>query len=150
MIKPNTIKVTNNFKEGHRRIIVHNNSNGEDCIIPWNNGNNQKEFEVPRPGNFLLLTITPGPGNMGRCKIDLPDNSNFNFNFIPAGIENVTVASSNSTALRIPPGPPVWKLRIVNATDSPEQQSPQTINYAARDLDSKDPTNVTVGDDPPE
>lgn len=148
MIKQNTIKVTNNFTEGHRRIIVHNNSNGEDTIISWNNGNNQKEFEVPEPGNFLLLTITPGPGDLDRCRIDLPDNRDFRFNFIPAGIENVTVASSNSTALRIPPGPPTWKLIIVNAAGSPEQQSP--ISYAARDLDSKDPTNVTIGDDPPE
>ena len=122
MIRLNTIKITNNFEKGHRRIIVHNNSNGEDYIISWHEGNNQKEFEIPEPGNFLLLTIAPGPGDLDKCRIDIPDNRDFRFIFKPAGIENITLASSNRTAVRIPAGPPAWKLIIVNSADSPEQQ----------------------------
>lgn len=149
MINTKTIKVTNNFKRGHRRIIVYNNSNGEDYIIPWEE-NNIKEFEIPEPGNFLLLAITPGPGDLDKCRIDLPDNRDFRFTFIPSGIENITVAPANSTVLRIPAGTPSWRLIIINATDSPEQQHPQMISYVSRDSGTKDPTNVTVGDDPPE
>jgi len=148
MIRPGkTITISNNFKIGHRRIIVFNNSDSEDTIISWKEGCNQQAFELPEPGNFLLLTIAPGPGDLDKCRIDLPDNRDFRFTFIPAGTENITVAPANSTALRIPPGPPTWKLIIRNQEKSPEQQP---ISYVSRDLDTKDPTNVTVGDDPPE
>lgn len=147
---PNKIKVTNNFESGHRRIIVHNNSNGEDQVVSWEEGNNQKEFEVPEPGNFLLLTIAPGPGDLDKCRIDLPDNRDFTFSFIPARIQKLTISPSRRKTLRIPAGPPAWKLTITNSSGSPEQQQQQPISYVAKDLDTKDPTNVTVGDDPPE
>lgn len=143
-----TIKVTNNFFKTHRNLLVYNSYDGEDAIISWKEERNIKEFEIPQPGNFLLITVAPGPGDLEQVKIDLPDNQGFIFKFMPLKVKSFTTSASDSGTIRIPPGPPTWRLQITQAAKEFTEQV-YIQNIQTRDSDPKDPTNVTVGDDPP-
>lgn len=60
--------------------------------------------------DYLHISVVRGPGKLKKhCVIDLPSRVNFNFSLVGNG----TITHSNGrNLLAIPPGPPVWQLRI--------------------------------------
>lgn len=62
-------------------------------------------------GDYLHLSIVSGPGSMEKdCWIDIPSWCDFTV----SGLGNGDLAhSGNRTLLKIPPGPPVWQLKIM-------------------------------------
>ena len=61
-------------------------------------------------GDYLHLSVVSGPGNLEKdCVIDMP--AWLDFQFFSQG--NVTVThKKDRTLLEIPPGPPVWQLKM--------------------------------------
>ena len=80
-------------------------------------------------GDYLHLSIASGPGSMEKdCWINLPSWCDFTV----FGLGNGDFThSGDRTLLRIPPGPPVWQLKITRPI------SPLTRHT---------PTWVTIGD----
>lgn len=66
--------------------------------------------------DYLHISIVSGPGPLeGKCMVNLP--SWIDFEFSPGG--DVAVShSGNRTVLKIPPGPPVWQLKMTRSTTS--------------------------------
>jgi hypothetical protein len=61
-------------------------------------------------GDYLHLSIVSGPGSMEKnCWIEMPSWCDFNVSSLGNG--DLT-HSGNRTLLKIPPGPPVWQLKI--------------------------------------
>jgi hypothetical protein len=147
-----SIKVENDFKRGRRGIIVYNSSQKQDRIIPWKAGPEdvtKREFELSTgSGNdddYLVIAVAPGGGDLKRCKINLP--ANVPFTFIPGGTERITIIPSSDgkqNTLRVPAGPPTWRLKIRSPLEPVEpllRQDPGSGEGGGN--------NVTVGDDGP-
>jgi hypothetical protein len=83
-------------------------------------------------GDYLHISIVSGPGNLEKdCLIDLPSWADFKF--FSQG--NLTVTHTGGcTLLEIPPGPPVWQLKITR---------PASL------LPALTPDRVTIGDAEP-
>ena len=71
--------------------------------------------------DYLHISIVSGPGPLkGECMVSLP--SWMDFEFSPGG--DVAVAhSGNRTLLKIPPGPPVWQLKMTRSSSLFNQPS---------------------------
>jgi hypothetical protein len=79
--------------------------------------------------DYLHVSIVSGPGHLeNNSVVSLP--SWMDFEFSPGG--NVTVIhSGDRTILKIPPGPPVWQLKMTRSSSISDQP----------------PDRVTIGDD---
>lgn len=66
-------------------------------------------------GDYLHISVVSGPGRLRKvCVINIPSWADFEF----SSIENGSVMrSGNRVLLRIPPGPPVWQLKITRPSD---------------------------------
>ncbi len=75
--------------------------------------------------DYLHVSIVSGPGPLeGECMVNLP--SWLDFEFSPGA--DVTVAhSGNRTLLKIPPGPPIWQLKLTRSPSSLFKQSSDHI-----------------------
>jgi hypothetical protein len=145
-----TIEVKNNFKKGKRGIIVHDSSQKQDWIVPWEKngrGDTKQEFDFPTgKDDYLVIAVTPGAGDLKGCKAELP--AALPFIFTPGGMEKMKILTSSDgerTTLRIPPGPPTWQLKIKNplkAADLGRGDEGEGSGEGGGD-------NVTVGDDGP-
>ncbi len=64
--------------------------------------------------DYLHLSIVSGPGSMEKdCRINIPSWCDFTI----SGLGNGGIThSGNRTSLRIPPGPPVWQLKITRSS----------------------------------
>jgi hypothetical protein len=80
--------------------------------------------------DYLHVSIVRGPGHLeGFCVVNIPSWVDFEI----SSAEDVTVAhSGDRTLLKIPPGPPVWQLKMTRSFSS---LSDQTSGF------------VTLGDD---
>jgi hypothetical protein len=80
--------------------------------------------------DYLHISIVSGPGRLeGNCVVNLP--SWVDFELSSAG--DATVAHlGERTVLKIPPGPPIWQLRMTKSLSSLNDQSSD---------------HVTIGDD---
>lgn len=143
------IQVTNDFREGRRRLLVYNSYEDQERIISWEEGRNKAIFKLPEPGCYLHINVTPGPGELDKTRIDLPISRYFSFTFTPIGIRNIKTSRSEWATIRIPPAQPSWNLRIERSADWAEQRA-ATLDTRDPDPEPKDPTNVTVGDDGPQ
>jgi hypothetical protein len=83
-------------------------------------------------GDYLHLSIVSGPGSMEKdCWIDIPSWCDFTV----SGLGNGDLShSGDRTLLKIPPGPPVWQLKIT---------SPGGL------LNVQTPVHITIGDAAP-
>jgi hypothetical protein len=89
--------------------------------------------------------------DLGPCMIDL--RSNVPFRFIPGGTESITVMmvkhlkeGKTITTLRIPSGPPTWKLEIMRP---PAQSSQEGAPESLSNSHEGGMPDVTVNDDDP-
>lgn len=75
--------------------------------------------------DYLHLSIVTGPGYLDRPSvINLPSWANFEF----SSMRDVTVLRyEGRVIIRIPPGLPLWQLRMTRSHDSPINQEKDTI-----------------------
>jgi len=85
----------------HSRKSAYMISHGNSITIPLGTVENE---------DYLHLSIVSGPGSMGKDYwINLPSWCDFTV----SGLGNGDLThSGNRTLLKIPPGPPVWQLKI--------------------------------------
>lgn len=66
--------------------------------------------------DYLHISLVSGPGRLeGNCFVNLP--SWINFELSSAG-DVTTAHSGERTLLKIPPGPPIWQLKITRSLSS--------------------------------
>jgi hypothetical protein len=100
-------------------MISHNSS----IVIP---------LRTVAEGDYLQISIVRGPGNLEKdCLIDLP--SWVDFKFFSQG--NLTVTHAwGCTLLEIPPGPPVWQLKITRPTSLLPALTPDQVTIGDHEL----------------
>jgi hypothetical protein len=92
--------------------------------------------------DYLEISVDKEMREIGPCRIDLP--AAIPFSFIPAGARSITVipaVGGGQTSLRIPEGPPGWKLQLMK----PQEPLAQVMEEDSGNSNN----NVTVGDDGP-
>jgi hypothetical protein len=103
------ITVRNNLITERRDLNVYHHSTRSAYMISHGNS-----ITIPmgtvEDGDYLYLSIVSGPGSMEKdCWIEIPTWCDFNV----SGLGNGDLThSGNQTLLKIPPGPPVWQLKI--------------------------------------
>ena len=108
----------NVYHHGNRSAYII--SHGNSITIPLGTVND---------GDYLHLSIVSGPGSLEKdCRINIPSWCDFSVSSLGNG--DLT-HSGDRTLLKIPPGPPVWQLKITRPID------PLTI---------QPPDHVTIGD----
>jgi hypothetical protein len=123
-----TITIKNKLIEEKRDLNVYHHADKGAYMISHNNSINVP-LGTDEDGDYLHLSIVSGPGSLEKdCWINMPSWCDFSV----SGLGNGDLVHSGSrTMLRIPPGPPVWQLKI---TRSSGQASSPTDDY------------VTIGD----
>jgi hypothetical protein len=155
-----SIKLENKFKMVPRNIqVVRRNSWGEildehrvSCPEPETRDVDKESKpvifslgSVDQKEDYLEISVVEDEKqpDLGPCKIDL--KKNVPFRFIPGETESITVMMVSRfeeeegeiiTSLKIPSGPPTWKLEIMSPPGLPRDGEGST-------------TNVKVGDDDP-
>lgn len=100
--------------------------------------------------DYLEISVGDEQADLGPCKIELP--ANVPFRFIPGGITSIAVFPPKNrgavTLLRIPSGPPTWKLEIMRPPE-PASDEEDTESVLISRADEGSMPDVTVGDDQP-
>jgi len=125
------ITVENKLVTEKRDMNIYHHASRSAHMISYNSSITLP-LRTVEEGDYLHISIVSGPGNLGKdCLINLPSWADFTFS--PGG--NITVNHSGErTLLIVPPGPPVWQLKITRPT------GPLTV---------QPPGQVTIGDDGP-
>lgn len=105
--------VRNNLVTEKRDMNVYHHATRSAYMISHNNS-----ITVPlgtiEDGDYLHLSIVSGPGSLEKeCWINLPSWCNFTI----SGLGNGDITHRDErTLLRLPPGPPVWQLKITRSS----------------------------------
>ena len=112
---PEGINVTirNKLVTEKRDLNVYHHSKKSAYIISHGNS-----ITIPlgtiEDGDYLHLSIVSGPGRLDKdCWLDLPSWCDFTVSSLGNGD---LIHSGDRTLLRIPPGPPVWQLKITRSS----------------------------------
>lgn len=105
----------------------HHSSRSSYMISPGNSKTTC--LQADENGDYLHLSVTSGPGSLEQdCWINLP--SRFNFTVCSLG-NGCVVHLGARTLIKIPPGPPVWQLKIT---------------CSSADMKSHNKDHITIGD----
>jgi hypothetical protein len=158
-----TVKVENKFTMARRDIQVRRKSWGKileeqrvSCPASEYGAGEQESKpvklylgEVDGEEDYLEISVDKQQEELGPCKTEI--RSNGPVTFIPPGEASITVIPSEDvethTALRIPSGPPTWKLEIMRPLQTSSEGEDAVPGLIPRDEGST--IDVTVGDDPP-
>lgn len=67
-------------------------------------------------GDYLFISVVRGPGNLKQeCVVDLPDWLDFSFSSVCDGVVR---RSGERTLLTVPPGPPIWQVKVTRSPTS--------------------------------
>ena len=119
MTKRIKITIENRLVMEKRDMSVYHHSTRSAHMISYNSS-----ITIPLKSviedDYLHISIVTGPGNLkNKSIVNLP--SWLDFEFSPGA--DVTVAhSGNRTILKIPPGPPIWQLKLTRSFSSPVKQ----------------------------
>lgn len=124
MAKEINITVENKFTMEKRDINVYHYSTRGAHMISYNSS-----IVLPLgpevEGDYLHISIISGPGPLeGKCIVNLP--SWIDFEFSP-GADVAVSHSRNRTILKIPPGPPIWQLKMTRSLSNMVRQSSDRI-----------------------
>ena len=107
------ITVQNKLVTEKRDLNIYHHSSRSAYMISHGNS-----ITIPlgtvEDGDYLHLSIVSGPGSMEKdCWIDIPTWCDFTV----SGLGNGDLThSGDRTLLKIPPGPPVWQLKITQSS----------------------------------
>ena len=122
------ITVRNKLVAEKRDLNVYHHSKRSAYIISHGNA-----ITIPlktiEDGDYLHLSIVSGPGRLDKdCWLDIPSWCDFTVSSLGNG---KLTHSGDRTLLRIPPGPPLWQLKITRSSGH--------VNASTKDY-------VTIGD----
>ena len=104
------ITVWNKLQKERRDINVYHHSNRSSHIISCNNSLT-KSMNLVEERDYLHISVARGPGYLTNyCVLDLPSFLDFKFSLTG---EVTLIHSGKRTLLRIPPGPPLWELKMI-------------------------------------
>lgn len=91
--------------------IYHNSTKSAHIISP------ESSVSIPlkslSDGDYLHISLLSGPGKLRNdCVIDMPSWIDFDLSY--AGDAKITHASGR-TLLKIPPGPPIWQIKMTQS-----------------------------------
>lgn len=134
MPKEIIITVENKLVVEKRDMNIYHHSSRSAHMISFNSAVNLPLKPVT-DDDYLHISIVSGPGHLeNRSVVNLPSWADFEF----SSREDVTITHSGGrTLLKIPPGLPLWQLKITWASSS------------LKDLPVNSSDRVIVGDDWP-
>ncbi len=92
-------------------------------------------FKPVSEDDYLHISIVSGPGRLkGNCFVNLP--SWINFELSSAGDATIDHLGDR-TLLKIPPGPPVWQLKMTRSLTSPVDQPSYRVTIGDNQLEYK-------------
>ncbi|MCP5049181.1 MAG: hypothetical protein GY940_18575 [bacterium] len=103
------ITVQNRLITEKRDLTIYHHSGKTSYMISHSNSIDILLGTVEN-GDYIHFSVVSGPGNLEKeCCIDLPSWCDFTVSALGNGDLS---HSGDRTSLRIPPGPPVWQLKI--------------------------------------
>jgi hypothetical protein len=115
MAKAINIIIENKLEMEKRDMNVYHHSTRGVHMISYNSSITLP-LRLAVEDDYLHISIVSGPGPLeGKCMVNLP--SWIDFEFSPGADVTVT-HSGNRTLLKIPPGPPIWQLKMTRSTSS--------------------------------
>jgi hypothetical protein len=124
MVKKINVTIENKLEIEKRDMNVYHHFTRSAHMISYSSSITLP-FRSVMEDDYLHISIVSGPGPLeGKCMVNLP--SWMDFEFSPGG--DVAVShSGNRTLLRIPPGPPVWQLKMTRQSSAIVKQSADYI-----------------------
>jgi hypothetical protein len=118
MAKTFDITVENTFVAEKRDINVYLHSTRGAHIISRGSSITLR-LQTVEKNDYLHISVVRGPGNLGRdCRIDIPSWAGFEF----SSHGMLTLAHEGERMLlTIPPGPPIWQLKITRPANQAHQ-----------------------------
>jgi hypothetical protein len=105
--------VRNNLVMEKRDMNIYLHATRSAYIISHNNSITVSLGTI-EDGDYLHVSIVSGPGNLEKeCWINLPSWCDFSISALGNG--DIT-HRGDRTLLRLPPGPPVWQLKITRSS----------------------------------
>jgi len=108
------IVVLNRLLKERRDINVYHHANQSAHIISCNSSLT-RGIKPVNEKDYLHISVESGPGHLKNyCVLDLPSFVDFKFSL---NCEEITFFHSEKRVLlRVPPGPPVWRLKVTIPT----------------------------------
>jgi hypothetical protein len=105
------ITIRNKLTNDRRDVNVYHHSNRSSHIISYNSSIT-RTIKSLKENDYLHISVVSGPGHLKNyCILDLPSFVDFKFSL--TGEEVILVHSGERVLLRIPPGPPIWQLKMI-------------------------------------
>lgn len=124
MVKEIIVTIENKLEIEKRDMNVYHHSTRSAHMISYNSSIMLPLRSVIED-DYLHISVVSGPGPLeGKCMVNLPPWMDFEFS--PGGEVAVT-HTGNRTLLRIPPGPPVWQLKMTRQPSTIVRQSSDYI-----------------------
>lgn len=115
MTKVIEITIENKFTLERRDLNVYHHATKSAHMIS-HNSSITLPLKTAGESDYIYISIVSGPGNLGHTSfVSLP--AWMNFEFLAEGQLKV-MRSDERTFLKIPPGPPEWKLKLTSATST--------------------------------
>lgn len=110
------ITVRNRLKKEKRDISVYHHSDRSTHLISYNNSLT-RDIRLVDENDYLHISVGRGPGFIGNdCVMELPSFVDFRFSL--SG-DVILIHTGERILLRIPPGPPLWELKMKISKQSP-------------------------------
>ena len=105
------ITIQNRLTNDRRDVNVYHHSNKSSHIISYNSSIT-RGIKSLKENDYLHISVVSGPGHLKNyCILDLPSFVDFKFSL--TGEEVTLVHSGERMLVRIPPGPPIWQLKMI-------------------------------------
>ncbi|HLP46116.1 MAG TPA: hypothetical protein VK469_09225 [Candidatus Kapabacteria bacterium] len=118
------ITVINKLTTEKRDLNIYHHSNRSAYMIS-HNSSITLPLRTAGEGDYLHISIVSGPGNLGKdCLINMPSGVDFKF-FSQGNL--IATHDGDRTFLEIPPGPPVWQLKITRPNDAITVPAPDQV-----------------------
>jgi len=124
MTKRIQITIKNKLSMEKRDLNIYHHADRSVHMISYNSSLSLALGSVNQD-DYLHISLISGPGNMeGNCLVNLPSWVDFELN----SAANITIShSGHYTLIRIPPGPPVWQLKMTRSLSSSYAQNSDAI-----------------------
>ena len=134
MTREINITIENKLVMEKRDMNVYHNFSKSAHLISYNNSITLPLRSIIEE-DYLHVSIVSGPGHLkGPSIVILPAWIDFEF----SSREDITVIhSGDRTLLKIPPGPPMWQLKMVRSPTSPRNQPPDRITIGDEQLEQQ-------------
>lgn len=127
MAREINITIENKLVMEKRDMNVYHHSSRSAHMISYNNSIILPLRSVIEE-DYLHVSIVSGPGHLkGESIVNLPSWIDFEFS---SREDLIVTHSGGRTLLKIPPGPPVWQIKMTRSPSSPNDQIEDRVTIA--------------------